>query len=321
MNMQVSNGIEETIMKIYVAGHNGLVGSALTKLIDANQSHNWIGRSREQVDLLDRSQVEDFILSEKPDAIILAAAKVGGIKANNDFPVEFLTENLQIQNNVINAAHKASVEKFVFLGSSCIYPKLCPQPIMEDYLLSGALEPTNEPYAIAKIAGLKLIQAYRKEFKKSWISVMPTNIYGPRDNFDLESSHVLPALIRKFHLAKINESPAVELWGTGSPRREFLYSEDLADAILFLLENYDGDVPLNVGTGIDLQISELARLISQVTEYTGEVKWNAQMPDGTPQKLLDTSRLNSLGWRAKTDLIDGIKHTYDWFKENSTSDR
>lgn len=303
-------------MKIYVAGHKGLVGSAITENIDRNGIHTWVGRTRSQLDLLDRSSVKNYLLNEAPDAVILAAAKVGGIKANNDFPVEFLSENLQIQNNVINGAHEAGIKNLVFLGSSCIYPKICPQPIKEDYLLTGPLEPTNEPYAIAKIAGLKLIQAYRKEFQKKWISVMPTNIYGPRDNFDLNSSHVLPALIRKFHDAKANNSKVVELWGTGNPRREFLYSEDLADAVIFLLENYDSDIAINVGTGTDVRISELAELIARVVGFEGDITWNTNMPDGTPKKLLDVGNMTKMGWRPKIKLENGILRTYNWFLEN-----
>lgn len=303
-------------MKIFVSGHTGLVGSAISNYIRERTSHSWIGRTRNELDLLNKLEVEDFIMAEKPDAVIMAAAKVGGIKANSDYPVEFLSENLQIQNNVIDAAFKAGTERLIFLGSSCIYPKFCPQPIKEEYLLTGPLEPTNEPYAIAKIAGLKLIQAYRQEFQKNWISVMPTNIYGPRDNFDLNSSHVLPALIRRLHDAKVSGLNNVELWGTGNPRREFLYSEDLADAILFLLENYDSEVALNVGTGKDLMISDLANLISKIVGYTGEISWNHNMPDGTPQKLLDVSKLENLGWHAKTNLEVGITKTYDYFLKN-----
>ena len=303
-------------MKIFVAGHRGLVGSAITNQIDKSDNHSWIGRTRNQLDLLDKASVENYLLEEQPDAVILAAAKVGGIKANSDFPVEFLSENLQIQNNVINGAHLARINKLVFLGSSCIYPKLCPQPIKEDYLLTGPLEPTNEPYAIAKIAGLKLIQAYRKEFQKNWISVMPTNIYGPRDNFDLNSSHVLPALIRKFHDAKINNAETIELWGSGNPRREFLYSEDLADAVIFLLENYDSDTAINVGTGIDLKIAELASMIARVVDFHGEITWNLDMPDGTPRKLLDVEKISEMGWRPKIKLEDGIAKTYQWYLNN-----
>lgn len=303
-------------MKIFVAGHRGLVGSAVTKHIESHTSHSWIGKTRDQLNLLNRTDVEIFINDQKPDAVIIAAAKVGGIKANSDYPVEFLSENLQIQNNLINASFEAGIDRLVFLGSACIYPKLCPQPIKEEYLLTGPLEPTNEPYAIAKIAGLKLIQAYRKEFQKNWISVMPTNIYGPRDNFDLNSSHVLPALVRKFHDAKVRNLKSVELWGTGSPRREFLFSEDLADAILFLLENYNDDVAINVGTGKDLTISELAAQIANIVGYEGGISWNHDMPDGTPRKLLDVSRLESLGWQAKTQLGAGITKTYEYFLQN-----
>lgn len=303
-------------MKIFVAGHKGLVGSAITNHIDTYGVHTWIGRTRNELDLLDKASVEKFLLEESPDAVILAAAKVGGIKANNDFPVEFLSENLQIQNNVINGAHLAGIDKLVFLGSSCIYPKLCPQPIKEEYLLTGLLEPTNEPYAIAKIAGLKLIQAYRKEFQKNWISIMPTNIYGPRDNFDLNSSHVFPALLRKFHDAKVKNSEVIELWGTGNPRREFLYSEDLADAVMFLIENYNSDTAINVGSGIDISISSLAQLIANMVGFHGEILWNTNMPDGTPRKVLDVSKINSLGWKSKISLDDGLKLTYDWFLKN-----
>jgi len=303
-------------MKIYIAGHKGLVGSALVQKIENEGEHEWVGLPRSQLDLLNPLDVEKFINTVKPDAIILAAAKVGGIKANRDFPVEFLTENLRIQNNVIDAAHRANIEKFIFLGSSCIYPKMSPQPIKEEYLLTGALEPTNEPYSIAKIAGLKLIQAYRSEYNKKWISVMPTNVYGPRDNFDFNSSHVLPALISKFHKSKKEKVNFVELWGTGTPKREFLYSEDLAEAILFLLHNYDSSMPINVGTGKDLTISSLAAMVAEVVQYEGEIIWNREMPDGTPRKLLDTTLINALGWTAKTDLYEGINKTYKWFIEN-----
>lgn len=303
-------------MKIYLAGHTGLVGSAIAELIETQGKHEWVGQTREQLDLLDADKVEKFIKAEKPDAIILAAARVGGIKANTNFPVEFLSENLQIQNNVINSSHKANVEKFVFLGSSCIYPKMSPQPIKEEYLLTGPLEPTNEPYALAKIIGLKLINAYRIEFQKKWISVMPTNIYGPRDNFDLETSHVLPALIRKIHDAKLKSDDVVELWGTGNPLREFLYSEDLADAVLFLLENYNSEVAINIGTGVEVKISELSSMIAKVVGFNGEIRWDHEMPDGTPRKLLDSSKIFEMGWLPKTDLETGIEKTYNWFLKN-----
>jgi len=303
-------------MKIYVAGHTGLVGSAVVKSIEQSKKHDWIGRSRSELNLLNRQSVMDFIEAEKPDAVIMAAAKVGGIKANTDLPVDFLSENLQIQTNVIDAAHKLDIQRFIFLGSSCIYPKLSPQPIKEEYLLTGLLEPTNEPYAIAKIAGIKLIQAYRTQYARNWISAMPTNVYGPKDNFDLNSSHVVPALIRKFHDAKAENKSYVELWGTGTPRREFLHSGDLANAIIFLLENYDDSIPLNVGTGIDIPISELANLIRDVTEYRGELTWNDKMPDGAPRKLLDISRINQLGWEPKISLREGIENTYNWYLRN-----
>jgi GDP-L-fucose synthase len=304
-------------VKIYIAGHKGLVGSALTNQIEKLGSHEWVGQTREQLNLLDKRAVDEYIRREKPDAIILAAAKVGGIKANNDLPVEFLLENLEIQNNVISAAHAQRIEKVIFLGSSCIYPKYSPQPIKEEYLLSGQLEPTNEPYAIAKIAGLKLIQAFRREYGKNWISVMPTNVYGPNDNFDISTSHVLPALIRKFYEAQVNRAPSVELWGTGKPKREFIFSEDLADAILFLLEKYDDDTAINVGSGTEVSISELATTIAQIIGYSGEIVWNDKMPDGTPRKLLDSSLLNSYGWHPKISLENGLTKTYDWFVSHS----
>lgn len=300
-------------MKIYVAGHRGLVGSAITEYIESQGKHEWIGKTHQELNLLDKKSVEKFIAEEMPDCIILAAAKVGGIKANSLYPVEFLAENLEIQNNVINAAHKYNVEKFVFLGSSCIYPKFSPQPIKEEYLLTGPLEPTNEPYAIAKIAGLKMIQAYRKEYNKHWISLMPTNIYGPNDNFDLNTSHVLPAILRKLHIAKTGNFEAVELWGTGGPRREFLFSRDLAEAVIFLMENYDEDTALNIGSGSDLSIAQLADMIADTVNYRGKIIWNSDIPDGTPKKLLDTTLVNSIGWRPKTELKTGIEITYEWY--------
>lgn len=303
-------------MKIYVAGHGGLVGSAIVRKIDEQNTHSSIGKSRAQLDLLDRRSVFEYIESTKPDAVIIAAAKVGGIKANSTFPVEFLSQNLQIETNLLDAAANSGIEKVLFLGSSCIYPKLSPQPIKEEYLLTGELEPTNEPYAIAKIAGLKLVDAYRHEYSKSWISAMPTNMYGPKDNFDIEHAHVLPALIRKFHEAKTAENKQITLWGSGKPRREFLHSDDLADACLFLLENYSGDVALNVGTGTDVSIKELAELIAEVTGYEGEILWDTTKPDGTPRKLLDVSKINALGWEAKIELPAGIKSTYSWYLEN-----
>ena len=300
-------------LSIYVAGHNGLVGSALVRQIESVGQHTWIGASRDQLDLCDRSAVFDFVGEHKPDGVIIAAAKVGGIVANRDFPVEFLSENVQVQTNLMDAAHKFDVENLVFLGSSCIYPKFAPQPINEDSLLTGPLEETNEAYAIAKIAGVKLVQAYRKEFDRKWTSAMPTNLYGPGDNFDPQSSHVLPALIRKFHEASLSGSESVTLWGSGSPRREFLHVDDLAKAVLFLLQGYDGATAINVGTGVDLEISELAGLIAQVTGYDGQINWDTSKPDGTPQKLLDVGRINSLGWKSEIDLVGGIQSTYEWF--------
>jgi GDP-L-fucose synthase len=303
-------------MKIYVAGHKGLVGSAIVRSIEKSGKHEWLGKSRNELNLLDRQSVLDFIKAEKPDAIIMAAAKVGGIKANSDFPAEFLTENLQIQSNLIDGAHKFDIEKFVFLGSSCIYPKMSTQPIKEDYLLTGPLEPTNEPYAIAKIAGLKLIQAYRKEYGHNWISAMPTNVYGPFDNFDSNSSHVLPALIRKFHDAKFSQKSEVTLWGSGKPLREFIQSDDLASALIFLLENFNSDLPINVGSGYEVSIRELAEIIKEIVGFTGEISWDTKIPDGTPRKILDSSEIRKLGWVPTIELETGIQQTYKWFNNN-----
>jgi len=303
-------------MKIYVAGHKGLVGSAVVRSIEKSKRHEWLGASRKELNLLNRQSVMDFIEAEKPDAIIMAAAKVGGIKANSDFPAEFLTENLQIQSNLMDGAHKFAVEKLVFLGSSCIYPKLSAQPIKEDYLLTGPLEPTNEPYAIAKIAGLKLIQAYRKEYGHSWISAMPTNVYGPFDNFDANTSHVLPALIWKLHSAKLSQMSEVTLWGSGTPLREFIHSDDLASALLFLLENFNSDLPINVGSGYEVSIRELAEIIKKIVGFAGEILWDKKMPDGTPRKALDSSEIRKLGWAPKIDLETGIEQTYKWFIDN-----
>jgi GDP-L-fucose synthase len=265
---------------------------------------------------LDRGAVFEFLSDEKPYAVIIAAAKVGGIQANNSFPVEFLSENLQIETNLMDAAHKANIDRLLFLGSSCVYPKFAEQPIKEEYLLTGALEPTNEAYALSKIAGLKLVQAYRKQYGRRWISAMPTNMYGPGDNFDLENSHVLPALIRKFHDAKVLGSKSVTLWGTGSPRREFLHSDDLGRACTFLFEKYDDEVAINVGVGKDISIRELAELIQQIVGFDGEIEWDSSKPDGTPRKLLETQRLQGLGWEPKILLEQGIKSTYDWFLSN-----
>ena len=300
-------------MKIYVAGHRGLVGSAIVRQIESEGKHAWVGRTRTEFDLLDRDAVFAFMESEKPDAVIIAAAKVGGIQANSNFPVEFLSENLQIETNLMDAAHKSKIDRLLFLGSSCVYPKFAEQPIKEESLLTGALEPTNEAYALAKISGLKLVQAYRRQYGHRWISAMPTNMYGPGDNFDLENSHVLPALIRKLHDAKVSGSPSVTLWGTGSPKREFLYSDDLGKACLFLLENYDDDVAINVGVGQDLTINELSATIARIVGFQGAIQWDSSKSDGTPRKLLDVQRINSLGWQASTSLESGIKSTFDWY--------
>ena len=304
-------------MKIYVAGHRGLVGSAIVRAIEAGGNHIWIGKSRSELDLLDRKAVFEYVAKEKPDAIVIAAAKVGGIHANSTYPVEFLSENLQIETNLMDAAHASEIQRLLFLGSSCVYPKLAKQPIKEEYLLTGELEKTNEAYAIAKISGLKLVQAYRKQYGHKWISAMPTNMYGPGDNFDLENSHVLPALIRKFHDAKVQGKPSVTLWGTGSPKREFLHSDDLGRACIFLLENYDDDVAINVGVGEDVSIKELAELIQGVIGFEGEINWDSSKPDGTPRKLLDVSRISRLGWKAQIRLVEGIRSTYEWFKPNN----
>ncbi len=303
-------------MRIYIAGHRGLVGSAIARAIEGNQKHSWIGRTRSELDLLDRNAVFKFVSSEKPDAIVIAAAKVGGIQANNSQPVEFLSENIQIETNLMDAAHAASIPRLLFLGSSCVYPKFAQQPIKEEYLLTGELEKTNEAYALAKISGLKLVQAYRKQYGHSWISAMPTNMYGPGDNFDLESSHVLPALIRKFDDAKALGAKTVSLWGSGTPRREFLHADDLGEACLFLLEQYDDDVAINVGVGEDVSINELAELVREVTGFKGNIEWDVTKPDGTPRKLLDVSKISALGWKANISLKDGISSTYEWYKNH-----
>jgi GDP-L-fucose synthase len=308
--------VPELEQKIFVAGHRGLVGSAIVRQLDAAGHDNWIGAYREELDLCDRDAVFDFMGQHKPEAVIIAAAKVGGIVANSNFPVEFLSENVQVQTNLMDAAHKFNVEHLVFLGSSCIYPKFAPQPISEDSLLTGPLEETNEAYAIAKIAGVKLVQAYRKEFGRKWTSAMPTNLYGPGDNFDPQTSHVLPALLRKFYEAKLSGAESVTLWGSGTPRREFLHVDDLAKAVLFLLQGYDEATAINVGTGVDIEISELANLIAEVTNFQGSINWDTSKPDGTPRKLLDVSRINQLGWNSEILLTDGIKSTYEWFVQN-----
>jgi GDP-L-fucose synthase len=304
-------------MKTYVAGHRGLVGSAVVRAIESEGKHTWIGQTRAELDLLDRKAVFEFLAQEKPDAVVIAAAKVGGIHANNTFPVEFLSENLQIESNLMDGAHAAQIERLLFLGSSCVYPKLAEQPIKEEYLLTGELEKTNEAYALAKISGLKLIQAYRKQFGHNWISAMPTNMYGPGDNFDLDNSHVLPALIRKFHDAKTQEKSSVTLWGTGSPKREFLHADDLGRACAFLLEHYDDEVAINVGVGEDIAIKDLAELIRAIVGFEGDIVWDSTKPDGTPRKLLDVSRITALGWKPDISLEDGVRATYLWFVNNS----
>jgi GDP-L-fucose synthase len=307
--------------KIYVAGHRGLVGSAIFKELREQGYERVMGRTRAELDLLDGEAVRVFFASEKPDYVFLAAARVGGIKANDSFPATFLYENLQIQNNIIHAAHLSGVRKLLFLGSSCIYPRLAPQPMRESHLLSGPLEPTNEWYAIAKIAGIKMCQAYRRQYGSDFISAMPTNMYGPNDNFDLESSHVIPALIRKFHEGKEQRAPRVVCWGTGSPRREFLYSEDLARACVFLMENYSEEQFINVGYGSDISIRELAETVRRVVGYSGEIGWDTGKPDGTPRKLMDTTRLESLGWRPRVPLEEGLRLTYEAFLRGEVAHR
>src|SRR5205809_610397 len=302
--------------KIFVAGHGGMVGSALVRRLEAEGFNNLLKPDRSQLDLMDDSPVLKFFLEERPVIVILAAAKVGGIKANNDYPVEFLVENLRIQNNVIRAAQENGVRKLLFLGSSCIYPKFAPQPIPETALLSGPLEPTNEAYAIAKIAGIKLCQAYVREHGANFISMMPTNLYGPNDNFDLETSHVLPALLRKAHEAKTRKDRELIVWGSGKPRREFLHVDDLASACLLLLEKYDSSEIINVGCGEDISIRELAELICEVVGFDGDLAWDVTKPDGTPRKLLDVSKLRALGWKPSIPLRDGIARTYEWFLAN-----
>src|SRR6266480_581314 len=303
--------------KIFVAGHRGMVGSAVMRRLQADGFKNLLIRDRSELDLMDESAVAKFFLKEKPTIVICAAAKVGGIQANNDYPVQFLLDNLRIQNNVIRSAYDSEVRKLLFLGSSCIYPKLAPQPIPETALLSGPLEPTNEAYAIAKIAGIKLCQAFSREYGANFISAMPTNLYGPNDNFDLETSHVLAALLRKAHEAKTTGARELVVWGSGKPRREFLHADDLASACLFLLEHYDSPEIINVGWGKDIPIRELAELICDVVGFDGELIWDATKPDGTLRKLLDVSKLRNLGWHATIPLRDGIAQTYDWFLKTS----
>lgn len=338
-------------IKIYIAGHRGMVGSAIWRNLESKGYTNLIGRTSSELDLRNQQAVTDFFASEKPEVVIDAAARVGGILANNDFPYQFLMENLQIQNNLIDAAHRFDVQKFIFLGSSCIYPKLAPQPLKEEYLLTGPLEPTNEWYAIAKISGVKACEAIRKQFGKDFVSLMPTNLYGSHDNFDLKSSHVLPAMIRKFHEAKIKphasgfgsaqpsqsavksehepvtvsepvENPVsepVELWGSGTPMREFLHVDDMADAVVYAFEHQLPDNLYNIGTGNDLTIKELAELIQRIVGHTGEIVWDSSKPDGTPRKLMDVSKMTNAGWKAKIGLEEGIRRTYAWFLEHEDS--
>ena len=302
--------------KIFVAGHNGMVGSAITRALQAGGFSNLAQRTRAELDLSDSRAVADFFGKEKPQVVVFAAAKVGGIKANNDFPVEFLNDNLRIQTNVLSAAHENGAHKLLFLGSSCIYPKFAPQPIPESALLTGPLEPTNETYAIAKIAGIKACQAYQREYGANFISAMPSNMYGPNESFDLETSHVLAALLRKAHEAKTKRARELVVWGTGTPRREFLHVDDCASACIFLLENYNSPEIINVGCGEDVTIRELAELICDVVGFEGELTWDKTKPDGTPRKLLDVSKIRALGWQPRIPLRDGIAQTYDWFLKN-----
>lgn len=302
--------------KIYLAGHRGLVGSAIHRKLFAEGFGRIITRTSRELDLRSQATVAEFFAAEKPEYVFLAAAKVGGILANNTYPAEFIHDNLAIQTNVIHQSYLHGVKKLLFLGSSCIYPKFAPQPMKEEHLLTGILEPTNEPYAIAKISGIKMCQSYNRQYGTRFISVMPTNLYGPNDNFDLQTSHVLPALIRKFHEAKVNRQPFVEIWGSGSPRREFLHVDDLAGACLFLMQRYEGSEILNIGVGEDITIKELALLIQEIVGFAGELKFDPAKPDGAPRKLLDVSRLHALGWKAQIPLRKGIAAAYQWYLEN-----
>ncbi len=307
--------------RIFIAGHKGLVGSAIVRCLRTEGYENLILRGRSELDLTSRPAVDSFFASEQPEYVFLAAAKVGGILANSTYPADFLRDNLAIQLNVVDAAHRNGVKKLEFLGSSCIYPKLAPQPMHEEYLLTGELEPTNEWYAVAKIAGIKLCQAYRAQYGFRAISLMPTNLYGPGDNFDLKNSHVLPALLRKFHEAKVEGRSEVTIWGTGTPRREFLHVDDLAAASVFLMQHYDEPGIVNVGTGKDVTISELARLVADIVSFDGQLLFDSSKPDGTPRKLLDVTRLHNLGWHHRTPLQEGVRSTYEWFLENVESAR
>lgn len=306
--------------RIYIAGHRGMVGAAIWRNLESKGYTNLIGKTSSELDLRNQQAVNDFFTQVQPEIVIDAAARVGGILANNDYPFTFLMENLQIQNNLIDAAHNYDVQKFIFLGSSCIYPKLAPQPLKEDYLLTGSLEPTNECYAIAKIAGVKACEALRKQFNKNFVSLMPTNLYGSFDNFDLNTSHVLPAMIRKFHEAKLSvingKQATVTLWGSGTPMREFLYVNDMADAVVYAMENNLKENLYNIGTGKDLTIKELAETVQKIVGHTGEIIWDSSKPDGTPRKLMDVSKMTAAGWKASTNLEEGIENTYSWFLEN-----
>ena len=302
--------------KIYVAGHRGLVGSAIVRNLKVKGYDNVIGRTHKELDLTDQAVVRAFFEEERPDVVVLAAAKVGGINANNISPADFAYENMQIQCNVIESCHRFQVKKLLFLGSTCIYPRMAPQPIPEDALLTGPLEETNEAYAIAKIAGLEMCKFYKRQYGDHFISCMPTNLYGPYDNDDLQGSHVMPAMIRKFHEAKVDNAPVVELWGTGTPLREFLYVDDMADACVFLLEHYDGEQHVNIGTGKEVTIKELAKIVKRTVGYQGEIIWNQDMPDGTPRKLTNVDKLHGLGWTHRVELEEGVGLAYRWFKEN-----
>jgi GDP-L-fucose synthase len=307
-------------VRIYVAGHRGLVGSAILRKLRAEGYSNLLVRTHKELDLMRQAEVEAFFKTEKPEYVFLAAAKVGGILANNTYPAEFIYQNLLIQSHVIHNAYRAGVKKLLFLGSSCIYPRDCPQPMKEEYLLSGKLEPTNEPYAIAKIAGIKMCQSYNRQYGTKFVSVMPTNVYGPGDNFDLETSHALPALIRKFHEAKESDKKSVTVWGTGTPRREFLHVDDLADACLFLMKHYDENEMINIGVGNDITLRELAELIKDIVGFRGDIRYDRSKPDGTPRKLLDVGKLEAFGWQPKISLREGIEMTYRWYKEKVMSD-
>ncbi len=305
--------------KIYVAGHRGMVGSAIVRKLQADGYQNLVTRTSSELDLRNQAAVQQFFADEKLDYVFLAAAKVGGIYANNTYRADFIYDNMMIQNNIISESHKNGVKKLLFLGSSCIYPKMAPQPLKEDYLLTGELEPTNEPYAIAKIAGIKMCDAYRSQYGCNFISVMPTNLYGPNDNYDLNNSHVLPALIRKFHEAKLSGSPTVEVWGSGSPRREFLHADDLAAACIYLMETYNEPGLVNIGTGEDVTIKELAELVKKTVGYSGEIVWNTSKPDGTPRKLMDVSKLADFGWKYSINLEDGLREVYKEYAQKAVT--